>query len=405
MPITIEAPRITKDLEAADIQPAVAETERQPESVIKLLLDRVERGYRRGVDDDGHKVGLAFDPGGLAGVVGQAMAQKLEPTGILNCVDAFYGLSAGGLNALYTAAGQLQEGIDCYVDLMPDNGLVSMPTLLPPRLPKMDLEVVRDALYKERRVDVEKISKEKVPVVIGATDLTAPTRRAVIFRSTDNDPNHPELILDQAIAGSHIPKVAGEPVTLGDGRQYTDATMSWSNTVELARADGCTDVLSLANLALDIDKLESDSKSAEFLIGHLGDRYLDNNGPKLPKPYQGPTFKEYLSHPINSVEQRILDSLGGDTGDYWDIKRYTDVLKRKSASQKNFKDRLFIDEGLNVERIYPPDIPELPELLTMDKKRLLTGVKAGSIAVKIALRSLGSKNHEPRGHLPAEEAA
>jgi hypothetical protein len=81
------------------------------------------------------------------------------------------------------------------------------------------------------------------------------------------------------------------------------------------------------------------------------------------------------------------------------------VLKGKSVSQKNFKDRLFIDEGVNVERIYPPDIPELPELLTMDKKKLLVGVKAGKLAVKNAISSLGSKNHTPQIPLPKEQAA
>jgi hypothetical protein len=125
MAVTVEVPKITDDLNTeGGLKPALAETARQPESVLKLLLERVDRGYRRGIDNDGHKIGLAFDPGGLAGVVSEAMAKKLSITGVLDCVDGFYGLSAGGLNAIYTAAGQIDDGMDCYVNLMPDNKLI-----------------------------------------------------------------------------------------------------------------------------------------------------------------------------------------------------------------------------------------------------------------------------------------
>ena len=136
-------------------------------------------------------------------------------------------------------------------------------------------------------------------------------------------------------------------------------------------------------------------KSATFVIGRFGDRYLDKNSPKLPKwGYQPSSWGERLFHPLNSFERRILAGLAGDTGKYiYDIDKYTDVLKRKAESEQLFREQAFVQGGVNVERLYPPDMPELPELLTMDRKRLLAGVRAGSLAVKNTLRTIGHKNH------------
>lgn len=391
MSTTIEAPRIAPNLETeTTLQPATAEAERQPESVLRLLLERVERGYRRGIDNDGHKIGLAFDPGGLAGIVSEAMAKKLSLTGALDCIDGFYGLSAGGLNAIYTAAGQIDDGIDCYINLMPDNQLVEDPKLLPPKLPKMDLDVVREALLRQHPVNVKKIIEKKIPVIVGATNLSDPIGRPVIFRSTEADPAHPEEFIEKVIAGSHIPVVAGEPVKLSDGNRYTDATMTWSNSIELARADGCTDVLSLANLARDDDgPADRKAELAGRLVGKLGDKYLDKHSPNLPPPYPTIEFKQWLRHPARSLEQTLLDYISGDRSYVWDIKTYAEALKRKGEAEKLFTESTFMVNGVNVERLYPPDIPELPQLLTMDKKKLRVGIIAGRLSARKALRDLG----------------
>src|SRR5579862_2089611 len=234
---TAEAPLITEPIVDDKPLKETAELERRPESVIKLLLDRVERGYRRGIDDDGHKIGIAFDAGGMAGVVSGAMAQELEPTGILQVVDGFYGLSAGGFNALYIAAGQIEEGMGIYTDVFPENGFIDTTKVVPPQKPTMNLDVLRDTVYKTRKLNVRKIVEEKIPVILGATDLSDPLKRPVMFKSTDLRPEEADQLIEQAIAGSHIPVVAGEPATLEDGKRYTDATMSWSSTVELAKAD------------------------------------------------------------------------------------------------------------------------------------------------------------------------
>jgi hypothetical protein len=84
--------------------------------------------------------------------------------------------------------------------------------------------------------------------------------------------------------------------------------------------------------------------------------------------------------------------LVGDTNSKWDVKKYSDVLKKKAAIQQMYKDMNFMDGRVNVERLYPPDIPELPDLLTMDKKKLKVGLEAGGLAVSKAFETLSKSS-------------
>jgi hypothetical protein len=187
--------------------------------------------------------------------------------------------------------------------------------------------------------------------------------------------------------------VAGKPVTLEDGRSYTDATMSWSSSIDLALADGCTDVLSLANSPQPKDELDSrKAKVAGFIAGQVGDKYLDKHSPELPNPNPTYGMKKWTLHPLNTTLTWFFE-LALDGRSEWDIKRYKEALRRKAEVEKQFSKDLFIVKGegrfskdINVERLYPPDIPNLPELLTMDKKKLRVGIRAGRLATRKALQ-------------------
>src|SRR5665213_910494 len=254
------------------------EKERLPESVLKILMDRKERGYRRGIDNDGRKVGLTFDPGAYSGVVSLAMARKLQAAGLLECVDAFYGLSAGGVNAAYAAMGQLKEGMDTYVNLMPDNGLLQFPSLFPPKSLKMDLDVLRQAVYEQHPLKIKELIDSKIPVVVGVSDLSNPDNPAKMFKSTEADSRNPNEFIEQMIMGCNLPFIAGSPIQDSEGHKYTDATMAWSSPVELAIRDGCTEVLSLANFAPPPQEIKTlKSKLATIVTGQVGNRYLEHH--------------------------------------------------------------------------------------------------------------------------------
>lgn len=358
------------------------EQEKIPESVIKLLLARKETGYRRGIDDDGRKIGLAFDAGAYAGVVSLAMARELQEAGLLDYVDAFYGNSAGGINAAYAATGQIEEGIDTYVNLMPDNKLVELPTARNPRMPKMDLNVLRDALYRGHPLKIKELMDSKVPVVVGVTNLSSPYMPAKMFKSTEVDPKHPEEFIEQMVMGCNLPGIAGGPIKDKSGHEYTDATLAWSSPVELAIADGCTDVLSLANSAISTDEPSLGAKTAVRAAGAAGSQYMAAKAPKVFKDeIREQKLLWKLTHPLQYVAESVM-SEGPSV-----FPNYSDTLRKAVDTERNYRKGLFNENGVTVERIYPPDVPGLPELLTTDKARLNVGIKSGQLALSKALKA------------------
>jgi len=376
------------------------EIEESYESVLKLLLERKQNGYRRGIDNDGHKIGLAFDAGAYAGVVSLAMARKLQVAGLLDYVDAFYGLSAGGVNAAYAATGQIKEGMDAYVNLMPDNNLVELPSiwqiLLRKKKIKMDLNVLRKAIYKDHPLKIDELFESKVPVIVGVTDLTDPYHADRMFRSTDAE--KPEEFIEQLIAGCNLPVIAGGPIVGKDGHQYTDGTMAWANSVELAMKDGCTEVLSLANSAVSSDEDKSiRSKvvgtAAGSIAGVIGNQYLVNKRPDEVhddiRAKETKLLLDKLRHPLEHLVESITD---GDIT--YTPQKYQEVLARKRKSELDYSHGVFVKKNaswrgdVTVERIYPPDIAGLPELLTADKKRLRIGIRAGRLAIRKSMENV-----------------
>jgi len=363
------------------------ELDKMPSSVLKILMDRKESGYQRGVDNDGHKVGLAFDPGAYAGVVSLSMARALQEAKLLDYVDAFYGLSAGGVNAAYVAMGQIEEGIDTYVNLMPDNGLLQMPSINPPKPLKMNLDVLRDAVYRDHPLKIKELIESNIPVVVGGANLSDPLLPAKIFRSTEVNPDHPEEFIEQMIMGCNLPVIAGGPIKDARGHEYSDATLAWANTVELAIADKCTEVLSLSNFApLDKDGSTLKTDAVNLVAGSVGDRYMAS---KRPEEYKQMIREQKLAWKIAHPLQSFAEAVMGE-GPYI-IPSYSEALKKNSADEKSYSEGLFVEDGVTVERIYPPDLPGLPELLTADKERLNIGIHAGNLAVEQALQQATDK--------------
>lgn len=72
---------------------------------LQLLLERARTGQR----DDGARIALAIEGGGLAVSMATGMAHALERRGLTRWVDAVYGTSAGALIAAYAATRRLDD--------------------------------------------------------------------------------------------------------------------------------------------------------------------------------------------------------------------------------------------------------------------------------------------------------
>jgi predicted patatin/cPLA2 family phospholipase len=83
--------------------------------VLRLLADRAAAAGRPGHHEDGQRLALAIEGGGMAGAVSAGMCVALEELGLIECFDLIYGSSSGAINASYTAAGQAGRRAALYL--------------------------------------------------------------------------------------------------------------------------------------------------------------------------------------------------------------------------------------------------------------------------------------------------
>ena len=204
---------------------------------LELLLDR--RSTRPESRDDGARIALVIEGGGMRGVVGAGAACALRDLGIADCFDDVYGVSAGALTAAYLVAG-------CSLAATP----IYWETLLPARFlsparalrggPVMNLDyLIDEALTNLVPLDEAAIASNPVRLHVIASSLDA--RRAV-----DLDASHGPL-RDRLRASARVPLCSGGPVRLG-GERFIDGCVFEPLPVARAIADGATHVLVLRTL-------------------------------------------------------------------------------------------------------------------------------------------------------------
>ncbi|CAM9200175.1 unnamed protein product [Chrysoparadoxa australica] len=77
-----------------------------PHPVLQVLSARAAAGSKPGQRADGLKVGLAVEGGGMRGCTSAGMVAALCDLGLMDCMDAVYGSSAGSLVSAYALANQ-----------------------------------------------------------------------------------------------------------------------------------------------------------------------------------------------------------------------------------------------------------------------------------------------------------
>jgi predicted patatin/cPLA2 family phospholipase len=84
--------------------------------VLEVLRKRRAAGSPPGQHDDGCRVALAVEGGGLRGVVSAAMLQALEDLGMRDCFDGVFACSSGAVNACYFLVGETWYPVSIYYD-------------------------------------------------------------------------------------------------------------------------------------------------------------------------------------------------------------------------------------------------------------------------------------------------
>jgi predicted patatin/cPLA2 family phospholipase len=204
---------------------------------IELLRARAARG-RSAPHDDGARIALAIEGGGMRGVVSAGMVAGLEVLGLTDAFDAVFGSSAGALNGAYFLAGQAAFGATIYSEDINTGAFIHLGRPLRGRA-IVNLEfLIDDVAVRRKTLDIARVLASRTPLYVMATDVE--TGRSAVFSGFSDA----RSLLDALHAGARMPVIAGGPVSY-QGRRYLDASLSEPIPVAAAEEAGFTHVVTL----------------------------------------------------------------------------------------------------------------------------------------------------------------
>jgi predicted patatin/cPLA2 family phospholipase len=207
--------------------------------VMSLLLQRRDARSVPGRRDDGHRVALVVEGGGMRGVYVAGMVRQLGAMGLRDSFDEMFAVSAGALTAAGLIARRTEHLASVYWEDLCGDGFIDVHRMLRGRGPLVSLDFLLDSVVRDRRrFDLQCIVDGDIPlraVATGLHDLGG----AVL---TDlQDAAAWRLALH---ASACIPLWAGPPVELG-GLRYVDGFVADPLPVARAVDSGATHVLAL----------------------------------------------------------------------------------------------------------------------------------------------------------------
>ncbi|MFG6198664.1 patatin family protein [Nonomuraea sp. JJY05] len=206
--------------------------------VLRVIADRVRSGSRPGARQDGHRVALAIEGGGMRGTVSAGMALALHEAGVAHAFDAVYGASAGAITGAWLLSGT-PEQLTGWAEPVYARAMIRPSNLLRGR-PMVDVRNLVEYLYCEvTRMDFDAVLANPIEYHPLATDVQ--TGRSTDLRPHLTGPAELRLALRASAA---LPFLAGPPVELA-GRLFYDAGLAESIPYRTALAQGASHVLVL----------------------------------------------------------------------------------------------------------------------------------------------------------------
>lgn len=206
--------------------------------VLRVIAERVRRGSRPGERQDGLRVALAIEGGGMRGTVSAGMALALHETGVAHAFDAVYGASAGAITGAWLLSGT-PENLTGWAEPVHARAMIRPSNLWRGR-PMVDVRNLVEYLYCEvARMDFDAVLANPVEYHPLATDVH--TGQSTDLRPHLTGPVELRLALRASAA---LPFLAGPPVELA-GRLFYDAGLAESIPYRTALAQGASHVLVL----------------------------------------------------------------------------------------------------------------------------------------------------------------
>ncbi len=260
---------ITRRLASDHLRQSIAMTEDLREHPVAQLIRRRRReGSRPGERDDGRRLALAIEGGGMRGVVSAGMTAAIEHLGMRDCFDEIHGASAGAFNAAFLLAGQAAYLTALYLHGFGDPRFVSFRRALR-NGPALELDYVIDDVWtRQRPLRFDAILASGIALHCTATDAD----RAEVVNLGDLSSD--EEIRCALRASARLPWLAGPPVEFR-GRRLLDATLAEAIPVRSAM-ESATDVLVLQTRPYGVHHTPLSG-----LAARLTDRYLLGINPAL----------------------------------------------------------------------------------------------------------------------------
>jgi predicted patatin/cPLA2 family phospholipase len=207
--------------------------------VRQVLLERRAANSKPDERDDGFKVGLAIEGGGMRGVVSAAMLTFLEDLGYADAFDDVYSCSSGSVNAAFFIMRQTWYPLSIYFDDLTTGEFLDFRRIMYRRAP-MDLDYIfDDVLVKRKPLDYERIIKAKQRLHVMVTDVDA-------LKSLDVSDFRSPADLRSALTASAWLPLATKGVTSFRGNRAIDGGVLQFHPFRAAMADNCTHILSLS---------------------------------------------------------------------------------------------------------------------------------------------------------------
>lgn len=211
-------------------------TSKRVHEVRELIDSRLSNNSAPGQRDDGAKLGLVLEGGGMRGVVSGGMVTALEALGTKNVFDGVYGASAGAMAGAYFLAGRAGYGTTIFYQCI-NNRLFINPFRFFAGKPVMSTSYLLDNICERARfLDADAVINSKVPLTIVATSITTQQSKS-FHRFRDRSD-----LIDGLRAAITTPGAAGQPVEYRDD-SFLDASVTEPIPIDTALADRCTHLL------------------------------------------------------------------------------------------------------------------------------------------------------------------
>ncbi len=205
--------------------------------MLRALAARARAGSQPGARDDGLRIALVIEGGGMRGILSGGMALALAELGLVPAFDAIYGASAGAITGAWLLSRP--EGLLGWAEPAYVRVLIRRSAWLRGR-PVADVRALIEDLYQTT------FPLDYVAVLANPVELHPLATEAATGQSTDLYPfiSNPAELRLALRASAALPLLAGPPVEL-DGRRFYDAGVSESVPYRTALTQGATHLLIL----------------------------------------------------------------------------------------------------------------------------------------------------------------